>query len=258
MNENITFRLKEAIKEERPSLVWKKINGIDTPCAQIDLSSYGNNFDTLLLSPTSTEEADLLSEPLKATWKRQFDETNSDKWFDGSRFINFYKKYPFTFKGLPSAALEDIPFVGFMFAGSLLKGGLTTPAGSRILTLDRVSPESVHSHGLAVAPNLRRLGIASRLVEYSLLMLNQYKIGSRLVWDTNENDIQVSGGWSPVPLWQNYGTNFGRMKNYGSVDSSVGDGIFFFANIQDLSNRIQQDKTWSGWMKSLNENQLTK
>jgi hypothetical protein len=244
--------IKEALQHEQPSLQWEKVNGADTPTAVFNLKKYGLDFSSIKFSLADSQFAKLDATPLSNTWPKQFEDGRDGKWFDGSKFLKFYESHPTVYKGMPAAKQGGVPYVGFLFCGTLDNHN-ETPAVARILTLDEISPEKIYGHGLAVDPELRRLGFASKFVEYSLLLLNHFKIAERLEWNTNALDSQVSGGWSPTPLWDRFGVKYGKMANYGTNSPSVGDGIFYYANIEASAKVISQKPQWSSWISQLQE-----
>ncbi len=246
-------RMKEALRSERATLSWETINGARVPTARFDLRKYNLGFDTLKFAPGSSDTADLIAEPLKRTWPNQFNTDYPQKWFEGNKFLDFYRKYPTSYRGLSAAKHPDIPFVGFLIGGVLQGDNKQKPAVARVLTLNETLPEKIHALGLATSPELRKLGLASRFVEYSFLLLNHFKVAERVEWDTNTLGTQVSGGWSPTPLWSRYGTEYGRMPNYGTASSETGDGAFYFANLKESSDVLSKTSQWSTWASGLTQ-----
>jgi len=246
-----TALMKEAISMEKPLLRWETIHGSRTPIAEVDLRKYRLGYNSLRFTPGSSDVTDFLAEPLKKTWPNQFNKDYPSKWLEGDKLLDFYKRYPSNYRGMPAAKHPDVPFVGFLLAGVLLGDNKKKPAIAQILTLDETIPEKIHKPAIATNSELRRLGLASKFVEYSFLVLNHFKVADRMEWDTNTLGSQVSGGWSPTPLWSRFGIEYGRMPHYGSSSEETGDGAFYFANLEKSSENIAKTNQWAIWVEGL-------
>lgn len=252
LSEKINILLKEVIASEKPKLSYETVNGCKVPIAILDLRQYSVGEEYLILSPVNGVDSHFFAQPLIQTWPNQFNpEYKEKKWLPGDTFLSFYQNFASNLNGLPGAGMQGVPYFGFLVSAFFKTGNEIKPVAARMLTLDMANPEKVSSHALAVDPTLRRLGLAQLLIDYSVLLFHCFKIGERIEWNTNMNGEQVSGGWSPAPLWSTIGTHFGTMPQYGTADSSVGDGAFYFLNIEEFSKKALLGR-WKNWLDQLN------
>ncbi len=181
--------------------------------------------------------ARIMATPLQTTFGGQFNPEKKGRWLHGDILLHAFAKTDTA--GTVPASVQEITQRVFLVYAALFSETKLQPVAALIATQNLLLPENVYVLAIATDPEHRRQGFGRKLIQYMVKTFDTCGVGEKLLADTNDRGDQVSGGWSPVPAWLSWGfIEYGRMRHYGTGDSSDGNGVFLYCNIHAVAQQI--------------------